>query len=73
VAWTSKKPSLEHFRVFGHDSYVYVPKENWSRIDNKDEMCICIVYKDGMKGYKVWNPKTKKIVYIQYVLFRKAK
>jgi hypothetical protein len=55
--WTSKKPSLEHLRVFGCDSYVHVPKENRSKLDNKFENCIFIGYKYGVKGYKLWKPK----------------
>jgi hypothetical protein len=62
-AWTGKKPSLEHLRVFGCDAYVHVPKENRSKLDNKAEKCIFIGYKDGIKGYKLWNPETKKVVY----------
>jgi transposase InsO family protein len=52
--WTRKKPSLEHLRVFGCDAYVHVPKENRSKMDKKDEKCIFIGYKDGVKGYKLW-------------------
>jgi hypothetical protein len=54
--WTGKKPSLTHLRVFGCDAYVHVPKENRSKLDKKDEKCIFIGYKDGLKGYKLWNP-----------------
>jgi hypothetical protein len=54
--WTSKKPSLEQLRVFGCDDYVHVPKENMSNMDNKYEKCIFTGYKDGVKGYKLWNP-----------------
>ena len=32
-------------------------------MDKKAEKCIFIGYKDGVKGYKLWNPETKKIVY----------
>ena len=35
--------------------------------------CIFIGYKDGVKGYKLWNPETKKIVYSQDVVFREVK
>jgi hypothetical protein len=62
--WTGKKPSLTHLKVFGCDAYVHVPKENMSKLDKKDEKCIFIGYKDGLKGYKIWNPKNKKVVYI---------
>jgi hypothetical protein len=59
--------------VFGCDAYVHVPKENRSKIDKKAEKCIFIGYKDGVKGYKLWNPETKKTVYSQDVVFREVK
>ena len=67
--WTGKKPSIKHLKVFGCDAYVHVPKEKRSKLDNKVEKCIFIGYKAGMKGYKLWNPITKKIVYSQDVVF----
>ena len=54
--WTGKKPSLTHLKVIGCEAYVHVPKENMSKLDKKDETCIFIVYKDGIKGYNIWNP-----------------
>jgi hypothetical protein len=71
--WSRKKPSLQHLRVFGCDAYVHVPKENRSKLDKKAEKCIFIGYKDGVKGYKLWNPETKKIVYSRDVVFREVK
>ena len=62
--WTKNKPSIQHLRVFGCDAYVHVPKENRSKLDKKDEKCIFIGYKDGVKGYKLWNLENKNIVYI---------
>ena len=57
-----KKPSIKHLKFFGCDSYVHVPKEKRSKLDNKVDKCISIGYKDGMKGCQLWNPITKKIV-----------
>jgi hypothetical protein len=71
--WTKKKPSLQHLRVFGCDAYVHVPKENRSKLDKKYEKCIFISYKDGVKGYKLWNLETKKTIYSWDVLFREIK
>jgi hypothetical protein len=61
--WSGKKPSLQHLRVFRYDAYVHVPKENRSKLDNKAEKCIFIGYRDGVKGYNLWNLETKKTVY----------
>ena len=71
--WTGKKPSLTHLRVFGCEAYVHVPMENRSKLDKKDEKCIFIGYKDALKGYNLWNPETKKVVYIRDVVFREIK
>jgi hypothetical protein len=71
--WSGKKPSLQHLRVFGCDAYVHVPKENRSKLDKKAKKCIFIGYKDGVKGYKLWNPETKKTVYSRDVVFKKVK
>ena len=71
--WTGKKPSIKHLKFFGCDAYVHVPKEKRSKLDNKAEKCIFIGYKDGMKGYKIWNPITKKTVYSRDVVFREVK
>jgi hypothetical protein len=71
--WSGKKPSLQHLRVFGYDAYVHFPKENRSKVDKKDEKCIFIGYKDGVKGYNLWNPETKKTVYGRDVVFREVK
>jgi hypothetical protein len=59
--------------LFGCDAYVHVPKENRSKPDSKAEKCIFIGYKDGVKGYKLWNPEAKKIVYSRDVVFREVK
>jgi hypothetical protein len=61
--WIGKEPSLTHLKVFGCDAYVHVPKENRSNLYKKDEKCIFIGYKYGLKGYNLWNPETKKVVY----------
>jgi hypothetical protein len=71
--WIGKNPSLTHLRVFGCDAHVHVPKENRSKLDKKAKKCIFIGYKDGLKGYKLWNQETKKVVYSQDVVFREIK
>ena len=42
-------------------------------MDNKSERCIFIGYKDGLKGYKLWNPETRKVVYSRDVVLREVK
>jgi hypothetical protein len=73
AVWTRKKSSLTHLKVFGYDAYVHVPKKNRSKLDKKAEKCISIGYKDGIKGYRLWNPETKKVVYSRDVVFIEMK
>ena len=70
---TGNKPSIKHLKVFGCDAYVHVPKDERGKLDNEAEKCIFIGYKYGMKGYKLWNLVTKKIVYSRDVEFREVK
>ena len=42
-------------------------------MDNKSKRCNFIGYKDGLKGYKLWNPETRKVVYSRDVVFREVK
>jgi hypothetical protein len=42
-------------------------------MDRKAEKCIFIGYKDGLKGYNLWNPETKTVVYSRDVVFREMK
>jgi hypothetical protein len=52
--WNGNKPSLTHMMVFGCDVYVHIPKENKHNLDKKEETCVFIGYKYGLKGYSLW-------------------
>jgi len=42
-------------------------------LDSKSKKYISIGYKHGLKGYKLWNPAKRKVVYSQYVVFKEVK
>jgi len=71
--WSGKESFLSHLRVFVCDAYVHVPKEKRTKLDSKSKKCIFIGYKDGLKGYKLSNQITMKVVYNQDVVFREVK
>ena len=68
--WSGKNPSVACHKVFGCDAFVHVPKEKRSKMDKKAVKCIFIGYKEGIKGYKIWDIASRKIMYSQDVVFR---
>ena len=68
--WSGKKPSIRHLRVFCCEAYAHVPKEKRSKLENKTVECIFIRYSAGVKGYKLWDPVTSKVLYSRNVIFR---
>ena len=71
--WFGQKPYVAHLIIFGCGAFMHVPKEKRSKLDNKAKKCSFVGYKDGIKGYKLWNPLTRKVVYSQDVVFKEVK
>jgi hypothetical protein len=65
-----KNTLVAHLKVFGCDTFFHVPKVKRSKLDKKVVKCIFIRYKEGMKGYKLWNPTSRRIVYSRDVVFK---
>jgi len=42
--WTDRKPSVKHFRVFGVNSYMHVPKQLRMKLDAKAKKMILVGY-----------------------------
>jgi len=71
-AWFNRKPNVDHFRVFGCIAYSHIPKENREKLDGKGEKCIFIGYSNESKGYRLYNPETKKMIISRDVIFDEA-
>eukprot|EP00253_Pinus_taeda_P019205 PITA_19205 len=61
-AWSGRKHSVTHMRVFGCVASAHVPDELRKKLDNKGEKCIFVGYSDESKAYKLYNPLTKKVI-----------
>ena len=73
-AWTGKKPSYDHLRVFGCEAYVHVPREKCSKLKPKSRKCIFMGYgESGKMGYRLWDPEARKIVRSSDVIFNEKK
>jgi hypothetical protein len=59
--FTSKKPDVSHLIMLNYITYLHVPDEKRSKLDPKDEKCIFIGYSSKQKGYRCFNPFTRKL------------
>ena len=51
--WIGKFVSFEHLRVFGHKTFVHVPRDERSKLDNKTKRCIFLGYSNEEFGYRL--------------------
>ena len=68
-AWTSLKPTVNHFRIFGCDAFVHIPKDERHKLDSKSKKCIFLGYGEQTKGYRLYDPEKKIILYSRDVKF----
>jgi hypothetical protein len=61
-AFFGKKPDVSHLRVWGCTAYVHVQKDKRSPLGPHCEKCVFIGYPPGYKGWKFYNPTTKKTI-----------
>jgi len=64
-----KKPDVSHLKMFGCIAYVHVLDEKRSKLDPKIKKCIFIGYSSEQKGYKCFNPSTRKLQVSRDVMF----
>ncbi|XP_072054397.1 uncharacterized protein [Arachis hypogaea] len=68
-AWSGKRPSIYHFRVFGCIAYAHVLDQLRKKLDDKAKKCIFIGYSIDSKAYKLYNLETKKVIISRDVTF----
>ena len=56
-----KPPSLSHLRIFGCIAYVHEPDERRTKLESKSRKCILVGYSEETKGYRCYEPSTRKI------------
>ena len=61
-AFYGRKPDVSHLRVWGCTAYVHVQKDKRSALGSHCEKCVFVGYPSGYKGWKFYNPTTKKLL-----------
>ena len=56
-------------KVFGCKAFAHVTKEQRLKLDSKASPCIFVGYGDAEFGYKLWDPKKKKMIRSRDVIF----
>ena len=72
-ARSGRKPSVEHFRVFGCIGYVHIPDVKRSKLDDKSVKCVLLGFSSESKAFKMFDPVEKRIHISRDVIFEEDK
>jgi len=56
-----KEKDVSYLKVFGFTCYVYLPATQLYKLDHRAIKCIFLGYSQTKKGYKCYEPKSKKL------------
>jgi hypothetical protein len=57
--YASKKPHVNHFKIFGCVPYLYIPKEQIKKLENKTR-CLFLGYDEHNNVYRLYDLVKKK-------------
>ncbi|KAK2442007.1 putative mitochondrial protein [Trifolium repens] len=72
-AWTGRKPTVHHFRVFGCLAHVHIHDVHRKKLDDKSIPCFLLGISEESKGYKLYDPSAKKVIVSKDVIFEESK
>jgi hypothetical protein len=68
-AFSRKKPSIEHLRIFGCPIYIHVPKDKRKKLETSRKRGIFVGYSESSKVYRIYVPGQQKIEISRDVTF----
>ena len=60
-------------RVFGCRAFVHVPKDERKKLGSKCKKCILLGYGTTTKGYRLYDPLKKRVLFSRDVIFNDCK
>ena len=61
-AWSGRKRSVRHLRIFGSIAYAHVPHQGRAKLDDRSVKYVFVGYDASSKGYKLYNSSNNKVV-----------
>lgn len=67
--WNGKPADYSQLHTFESHVYVMYNTQETSKLDPKSRKCIFLGYANGIKGYCLWDPTTRKVLISRDVIF----
>jgi len=68
--WHNAVPDLSHLRIFGSPCFYTIPKNKRKKLNPRSREAIFMGYSMQSKGYKIWDPESRKMLVSRDVIFR---
>jgi ribosomal protein L13 len=71
-AWSKKKPTTKHLRIFGCEAYTFIPKKMRTKVEAKSLKCIFVGYSAESKASQLIDSTMGKFKVSHDVVFNKT-
>ncbi|KAI5336669.1 hypothetical protein L3X38_015937 [Prunus dulcis] len=68
-AYTGRKPGIAHLKIFGSPCHVLIPSALRHKLEENSHKCILVGYGLCEKGYRIFDPSSRKIILSRDVHF----
>ncbi|CAL9009573.1 unnamed protein product [Prunus brigantina] len=68
-AYSGRKPGIAHLKVFGSLCYAHIPSKLRHKLEENSCKCIFVGYATSEKGYRLYDPISRKIILSRDVTF----
>ncbi|CAL9010602.1 unnamed protein product, partial [Prunus brigantina] len=68
-AYTGRKPGIAHLKIFGSPCHMLIPSALRHKLEENSHKCIFVGYGLCEKGYRLFDPSTRKVILSRDVKF----